>query len=76
MCCGAGECSSSNLIQLTDRELAVCQMICTSSEPVTFSHVKRSVDLHQEILSRILKRLLNYRVIRKENRKYSCIAGQ
>jgi DNA-binding IclR family transcriptional regulator len=76
LCCAAGECSSPDCIQLTQRELAVCQTICESGVPVGFSEIKRVVGLHQEITSRILKRLLNHGAIEKRGGKYGCKTGQ
>jgi len=76
LCCTPGGSPDSNGIQLTDRELAVCQAICMSDRPVGFSHVRRSVGLHQEIVSRILRRLVNYNVIKKDDGKYRCGVGQ
>ncbi|HME18291.1 MAG TPA: hypothetical protein VKF15_00970 [Nitrososphaerales archaeon] len=75
-CCAAGGCSSPDCIQLTQRELAVCQTVCRSGVPVSFSEIKRSVGLHQEIASRILRRLLNHGAIEKRGGKYSCKTGQ
>ena len=75
-CCAAGGCSSPDCIQLTERELAVCRTVCASSAPVGFSEVRRSVGLHQEIVSRILKRLMNHGAVRRKDGKYVCNGGQ
>ena len=75
-CCVSSECSSPDCIQLTDRELAVCETVCMDNGPVSFSHVRRSTGLHQEIVSRILRRLVNHGAVKKENGKYSCSASQ
>ena len=58
-------CTSGNCVDLTEREFAVCRSICASSQPVSFSELKLQSSLHQEILSRILRRLTIYRVIQK-----------
>jgi len=68
-------CSSENLdlgqcVELTDREFSVCSFICDSRGPVSFSQLKRSTDLHQEILSRIVRRLVIYGVVKKEEGRY------
>ncbi|HYB76537.1 MAG TPA: helix-turn-helix domain-containing protein [Nitrososphaerales archaeon] len=60
---------------MTEREAAVCFAIC-SSEPVTFSALKEKLGLHQEVVSRILRRLLNYGEIEKTKSGYSCRCGQ
>jgi DNA-binding HxlR family transcriptional regulator len=64
VCC-EGNTDRSQCIELTDRESSVCKAICFSSEPVSFSQLKRSTQLHQEILSRIVRRLVIYGVVRK-----------
>jgi len=43
---------------------------------VGFSEVRRSVGLHQEIVSRILKRLMNHGAVRRKDGKYVCNGGQ
>jgi predicted transcriptional regulator len=68
-CCVA-QCAGSDCLQLTDRELLVCETVCESSEPLGFSAVKRSVGLHQELVSRILRRLTTYGAIEKVQEKY------
>ena len=44
--------------------------ICTSTEPVAFSVVKNRLGYHQEVVSRILRRLLNYGAVEKFRGKY------
>lgn len=44
--------------------------VCSSKEPVAFSIVKKSVGYHQEVVSRILRRLVNYGAIEKVRGKY------
>ncbi len=58
-------CASGNCVDLTKREYDVCRSICASSHPVSFSELKLKSSLHQEILSRILRRLTIYNVIHK-----------
>ena len=58
-------CTSSSCVDLTDREFAVCRSICSSPRPISFSELKKNSALHQEILSRILRRLAIYKVIEK-----------
>ncbi len=69
-CCVTVACSNLDCIQLTDRELAVCETVCSSGVPIGFSSVKRSVGFHQEIVSRILRRLVNHGAIEKVDGKY------
>ena len=63
-------CGSSDCLQLTEREAQVCLTICTSEEPVGFSTVKRTLGYHQEVVSRILKRLVNHGAVEKFKGKY------
>jgi len=44
--------------------------ICKSKEPVTFSALKNSLGYHQEVVSRILRRLVNHRAIEKVRGRY------
>ena len=44
--------------------------ICTSKEPVAFSTVKRTLGYHQEVISRILRRLVNHGAVEKFRGKY------
>lgn len=74
-CCVAS-CEGGDRLQLTERELQVCETICSSAEPVGFSAVRKSVGLHQELVSRILKRLTIYGAIEKVQGKYKPKAGQ
>jgi predicted transcriptional regulator len=69
-CCSASVCGSPNCLQLTERESQVCETVCASPEGVTFSTLKETLGYHQEVVSRILKRLLNYRAIEKFRGKY------
>jgi DNA-binding HxlR family transcriptional regulator len=68
-------CGDPSCLQLTEREAQVCMAVCASKEPVAFSMVKRSLGFHQEVLSRILRRLVNYGAIEKVRGKYKR-AGQ
>jgi len=64
-------CGSSECLQLTERETLVCVTICTSDSPLSFSAIRESAGYHQEILSRILKRLVNHGAIVKVQGKYA-----
>jgi DNA-binding HxlR family transcriptional regulator len=48
----------------------VCEAICANGEPIAFSALTRNLGFHQEVVSRILKRLLNYRAIEKVEGRY------
>ncbi|HZW85056.1 MAG TPA: helix-turn-helix domain-containing protein [Nitrososphaerales archaeon] len=63
-------CESPDCLQLTEREAEVCVAVCSSSEPVSFSKVRDAVGLHQELVSRILRRLMNYGAIEKSRDGY------
>ncbi len=69
-CCPVALCASPDCLQLTERESQVCHAICGSSEPVTFSALKNKLGYHQEVISRILRRLVNYREIEKVSGRY------
>ena len=69
-CCPVAMCGNGDCLQLTEREAQVCTTICTSEEPVRFSAVKRTLGFHQEVVSRILKRLVNHGAIEKFRGKY------
>jgi DNA-binding HxlR family transcriptional regulator len=68
--CPTDKCSPDDRVELTERELSVCTMISTSSEPVAFTVLKRSSDLHQEILSRVVRRLVIHGLVQKVDGKY------
>lgn len=75
LCCGSA-CDGNDCLQLTQREMVVCETVCDSAEPLTFSTVKRTVGLHQELVSRILRRLTVYGAIEKVQGKYRRKDGQ
>lgn len=55
---------------LDARDIMVCELICNSEQPIGFNYIKRETGLHQEILSRILKRLSFGGDIEKTETKY------
>lgn len=69
-CCPVVMCGNPDCLQLTDREAEVCEMVCSSPEPVAFSTFRRTLGYHQEVVSRILKRLVNHGAIEKVDGKY------
>ena len=69
-CCPVAKCDSPDCLQLTEREAQVCMAICSSEEPVAFSALKDRLGYHQEVVSRILKRLVNHGAIEKFRGKY------
>jgi DNA-binding MarR family transcriptional regulator len=69
-CCAVTTCDSPDCLQLTEREAQVCMAVCTSERPVTFSALRNDLGYHQEIISRILKRLVNHGAIEKFRGKY------
>ncbi len=68
--CASGNCSPDECVELTSRETTVCDIVCGSLEPVTFTQLKESTDFHQEILSRIVRRLAVHGLVRKVDGKY------
>lgn len=68
-CCET-ECDGGDCLQLTQREEVVCGTICSSETPLSFSKIRESSGLHQEILSRILRRLSVYGALEKVDGKY------
>ena len=44
--------------------------ICDSEDPVTFSALKTRLGYHQEVISRILRRLVNHGAIEKSRGRY------
>jgi predicted transcriptional regulator len=69
-CCPVAVCGSPDCLQLTEREAQVCMTICGSEEPVTFSALKNTLGYHQEVVSRILRRLVNHGAIEKVMGRY------
>jgi DNA-binding HxlR family transcriptional regulator len=68
-------CSSDNrdlgqCVEVTEREFSVCNFICDSRGPVWSSQLKRHTELHQEIISRIVRRLVIHGVVKKEEGRY------
>jgi DNA-binding MarR family transcriptional regulator len=69
-CCPVEMCGEPDCLQLTERESQVCMAVCTSPEPVAFSTLKRNLGYHQEVVSRILRRLVNHGAIEKVRGRY------
>ena len=74
-CAGHG-CTEDDCVDLTEREYLVCDTICKAEHPVSFSELKRTLDLHQEILSRTVRRLIIHGLVKKEDDGYACECGQ
>jgi DNA-binding HxlR family transcriptional regulator len=64
--CGPGQCANGDCVELTDRESTICRVICDASQPVSFGELKASTNLHQEVLSRAVRRLVIHGLVRKE----------
>ena len=75
-CCIACPACNADMLQLTQREFEVCETVCSSDKPVGFSAVKRRVGYHQEVVSRILRRLVVYGALEKTQGKYRRRVGQ
>jgi len=57
-------------LQLSEREIRVCNIICKSDKPLGFNEISRMTELHQEVLSKILRRLLFSKDIERIDNKY------
>jgi DNA-binding HxlR family transcriptional regulator len=68
--CRSGNRDLEQCVELTDRESSVYNIIRASQGPTSFSRLMRLTTLHQEILSRIVRRLIVYGVVKKEERGY------
>ncbi len=51
----------------------VCNVICNSSEPVSFSELRKTTSLHQEVVSRIVRRLAIHGLVKKVDGKYQSL---
>jgi predicted transcriptional regulator len=76
MACVIDDCAGADCVQLTEREFSVCRAICESSQPVKFTKIKESTALHQEIVSRIVRRLMIHGLVSKSERGYLGRCGQ
>ncbi len=63
-------CSSGDCVGLTARESMVCRVICGAPGPVSFGQLKKETDLHQEVVSRILRRLTVHGIVEKSEGRY------
>ena len=68
--CPSRGCVPGDCVELTDREVSVCSVICDSAEPVSFTQLKDATDLHQEIISRVVRRLAIYGLVTKVEGRY------
>ena len=69
-CCDTLDCDSGDCLQLTPREEVICSTVCESGTPLSFSKIKERSGLHQEVLSRILRRLSVYGALEKVDGNY------
>jgi DNA-binding MarR family transcriptional regulator len=75
VCC-TDDCLKADCVQLTERESAVCSVICGSNGPVSFGRLREATSLHQEIVSRIVRRLVVHGLVRKTDDGYLGECGQ
>lgn len=54
----------------------MCAVICGSTAPVSFKRLKETTDLHQEIVSRIVRRLMIHGLVEKTEAGYLGKCGQ
>jgi DNA-binding MarR family transcriptional regulator len=73
--CASGGCGPDDCVELTERESSVCSIVCNSPQPVSFSLLRESTNLHQEILSRIIRRLSVHGLVRKVDGRYEGRCG-
>jgi predicted transcriptional regulator len=76
MACRFDDCSNADCVQLTEREFSVCSLICGSEEPITFGGIKEATALHQELVSRIVRRLIVHGLAEKTGAGYLGKCGQ
>jgi DNA-binding MarR family transcriptional regulator len=69
-CCTDEWCKSERSVQLTEREAEVCEIIHGSDEPVSFGDLRKDTGFHQEIVSRIVRRLSAHGLVRKTPKGY------
>lgn len=69
-------CESDSCLKLSEREMAVCHIVCSSRGAVTFGMLKETSQLHQEKLSRVLKRLAFYGCIDKVHSGWQSVCCQ
>jgi DNA-binding HxlR family transcriptional regulator len=63
-------------VELTDRESSVCEIICQSPHPVSFTQLKTSSNLHQQVVSQTLRRLVIHGLVTKEKGRYKGLCKQ
>jgi DNA-binding HxlR family transcriptional regulator len=64
-------------VELTDRESSICSAICGATHPISFGELKAATNLHQEILSRAVRRLVIHGLVKKEtDGRYKGECGQ
>ncbi len=68
--CASEDCSQDECVELTSREASVCDAICNSAEPISFKQVRELTNLHQEIASRVIRRLTIHGLVTKVGGKY------
>lgn len=71
---------AEDCVDLTDREYKICTLV-SNAKGITFGQLKHVANIHQEVLSRILRRLRYYGLIDKTNGAYvskvkSCCVSQ
>ncbi len=68
--CPTKNCDPNDCVELTSREASVCDVICSSQQPISFTQLKESTNLHQEVVSRVVRRLTIHGLVRKVEGKY------
>lgn len=70
--CSSDSCEKDDCVRLKQRKFVVWGSICTSAGQISFSQLKHSAELHQEILSRIIRRLVVHSVVKRSECGYEC----
>jgi DNA-binding HxlR family transcriptional regulator len=73
--CPSGKCDPDDCVELTSREASVCGIICDASGPVSFTLLKATAGLHQEVVSRTVRRLAIHGLVRKVEGGYQGNCG-
>jgi len=68
--CASEDCGQSECVELTSREFEICSVICNSGQPVSFTQLKETTQLHQEIVSRVVHRLTLHGLVSKVDGRY------
>ena len=69
-CCFTLDSDLDDGVQLTPREWQVCALIAQRGGDLGFGELKRELGLHQEVLSRVLRRLRIHGLVEQADGRY------